>query len=88
MKTLIQVLTQHFEEGRPKGGQIFQFRADSDIFMYDEELAIKAIKKMIASKTLGWYGTYEYVSHELIFHEPVILDDNAFDFYYNELAKE
>ena len=76
--TLVRVIAQyHDENGKPKGGQEFTFRADSDIFMYAEKDALaKAIQSMIDIEMHNYGGKYTYVDHELVFHEPIELQSN------------
>lgn len=88
MKALVNVLTQYYNEnGRPKSGQTFQFRANSDIFLYDEEAAVQIIKKMIAEHDKEWAGHHEYISHEIVFFEPIQLDSNQFDKEYDAIVE-
>jgi hypothetical protein len=86
MNTLIRVFAQiHDNYGtsenphwKPKGGQEFTFRADSDHFLYaPEEVIAKAIQSMIDIDMAKYTGNkYTYVSHELVFHEPIELQSN------------
>ena len=75
MNTLVRVIAQYIDEnGKYKGGQEFIFRADSDIFMYaDQEVLEKAIQKLIDVEDEKWGGYHNYISHELVFHEPIEL---------------
>lgn len=76
-KTLIHIITQYLENGRPKGMVMFSVNADSDNFLYAEDQCILAIKTLLKEKCND-YVTYEYVSHELIFHGIEALDDTKF----------
>jgi len=75
MKTLIRVLAQYIDENRkPKGGQEFTFRADSDDISYAQDgVIIKTIQKLIDIEDEKWGGHHTYVSHELVFNEPIEL---------------
>jgi hypothetical protein len=82
MDTLISISAQYYEnyntsgEGapywKPKGGQLFTLRADSDFFFYDEETCVEAIKELL-ERTSNAHCRYEYIEHELIFSEPIEL---------------
>jgi len=87
MTTLIQVTAQveenyNFFEGgqhwKPKNGQMFTLRADSDDFCYDEENCVKVIQ-LLLDKQSNDHTRYTYISHELIFQEPIELDSSEFD---------
>jgi hypothetical protein len=75
MKTLVRVLAQFTDEnGKPKGGQEFTFRADGDDLMYAQEGVLeKTIQKLLDIEDEKWGGYHTYVSHELVFHEPIEL---------------
>ena len=77
MKTLIHIFTQYFENGKGKGTVMFSVNADTDNFMYAEDQCILAIKTLLKEKSND-YVTYEYLSHELIFHGVEALDDTKF----------
>ena len=81
MKTLVNIYTQVLENGKAKGGQIFQLRVLSDLFLYGEEQCVDAIKVMLAEQS-NEYVRYTYTDHELVFHEPIALDDNLFEEYF------
>jgi hypothetical protein len=91
--TLLQITAQYYENygahswdgqgecpqhWKPKGGQIFTLRVDSDSFMYAEEQCIKAIATLLEKQSNN-YERYTYVDHELVFSEPIVLDDAEFD---------
>ena len=92
MDTLISITAQYYEnyntsgEGaphwKPKGGQIFTLRADSDLFFYVEDRCVEAIKILLAKESNS-YCRYEYIEHELIFSEPVEL--KGFEDVFNNL---
>ena len=77
---------------KPKGLQLFQIRADSDCFMYAEPIAVAAIKSLLEEYTnthnpfaFREVHKFEYISHELIFSEPIELK-NFYDRFNTELA--
>lgn len=77
-KNLVQITTQYFENGKPKGLVMFSVRAEVDHFMYAEDDCISAIKNLLLKKSND-YVKYEYISHEIIFHEIEALNDDAFE---------
>jgi hypothetical protein len=96
-ETLVNISTQRYEnyndsgEGKPywkpKGEQIFTLRADSDCFFYGEDIAIAAIKSLLEEHSNDHFK-FMYVSHEVIFSEPIEL--KGFEHRYEtfvELAK-
>ena len=62
---------------KPKGSQMFTLRVDSDSFSYIEEQCIKALHKTLEKQSNDFYR-YTYLSHELIWQEPTILNDKEF----------
>lgn len=73
--TLCRVFTQYYDEnGKPKGSMEFQLRVDSDFIFYaDADVIALAFQKMIDANMQKYCGKYVYVSHELVFHEPMEL---------------
>jgi len=86
--TLVKVIAQYIDEdGKPKGGQEFSFYADSDHFMYTpQEVLAEAIQSMIDVEMKRYCGSYTYVSHELVFFEPIALQSD-FKFAISRAAK-
>jgi hypothetical protein len=85
--TLVQITAQSYEnkafyEGRdawkPTGEQIFKLYADSDDFFYAEDKCIQAIKQLLKEQSNSAFK-FMYVSHELIFHEPIELSTIDFE---------
>lgn len=85
-KTLVVITAQYYENygysdgsdfWKPKGGQEFHIYADSDDFFYGEQFCIQAIKEMLAEESNA-FARYEYLSHELIFSDPIKLDSEKF----------
>ena len=82
MDNLVQITTQYYENyndsgvgephWKPKGEQIFKMRADSDCFFYGEEIAIAAINSLLKEQSNS-HNKFEYISHEVIFSEPIEL---------------
>lgn len=96
MKTiLVQITAQYYENysdtdkpyWKPKMGQEFFLRADSDDFMYGLTECIAAIKKML-EKQSNSRCRYEYVSHELIFHESIELSTDEFEANLKEIYQQ
>ena len=86
--TLVKVIAQYIDEdGKPKGCQEFSFYGDSDHFMYTpEEVLAEAIQSMIDVEMKRYCGSYTYVSHELIFFEPIALQSD-FEVAINKAAE-
>ena len=92
MNTLLQITAQVHENygahdwnekggcpqsWRAKGGQMFTLRVDSDNFLYADTECIKAINTLLARQSND-YVRYTYTAHELIFQEPIALNDDQF----------
>jgi hypothetical protein len=88
MKNLVIITAQHEENygffndvvvdnWKPKGEQKFTLNIDTEIFMYAKEQAIAAIKTLLASQSNN-LDRYTYVSHELVFCEPIELSETDF----------
>lgn len=71
----VRVLAQYINEnGRPKGGREFEFKADSDDLLYMQDSVIaESIQSMIDTTMKNYLGTFTYISHELIFNEAIQL---------------
>lgn len=84
--SLVRITAQYYENygtaelpyWKPKGGQEFSLRADSDSFFYCTEECVKAIKKMLAARS-GEYVRYEYLEHEVVFDEPKAMSTEEFE---------
>lgn len=86
MKTLVQITAQYYENyalhnddyngvpsWKPKGGQVFTMRIDdTDNFFYYKEECVAVIKELLQEESNN-FCRYEYIEHEIIFHEPVEL---------------
>lgn len=74
--TQIQILTQVTQEGKHKGGFTFILDVDNDVlelaFLYAKENAIDVIKEFLV-KNSNSHIQYEYITHEIQFHQPVEL---------------
>jgi len=92
MNTLLNITAQYHENygahswdgqgecpqaWKPKGGQVFTLRVDSDSFMYAEAECLKAIATLLAKQS-NEYARYTYIEHELVFSEPIALDCDLF----------
>jgi hypothetical protein len=93
--SLVRITAQYYENygsaeaphWKPKGGQEFSLRADSDSFFYCEEECVKAIKKLLVVRSSD-YVRYEYLEHELVFEEPRELSSEAFEVALQEVYQE
>jgi hypothetical protein len=92
MKTLLLIYTQYEENygssesphWKPKGGQTFSLNVDADFFMYDEARCIDAIR-LILDKKYDSHNRYTYLSHELLFSGITPLNDEEFEYYFNQI---
>lgn len=96
MKVLVQITAQYYEnyayfEGgeswKPKGEQLFEMRVDDDYFLYNKEECVEAISKIL-EKQSNTACKFEYVSHELIFHEPVKIEEEHFESIIQDILKD
>tara|TARA_R110000868_G_scaffold311193_1_gene572280 strand:+ start:60 stop:356 length:297 start_codon:yes stop_codon:yes gene_type:complete len=91
-KLLIHITAQYSENRstsdiphwKQKGSQIFSLEADDEDFLYVKEQSIKAIGTLLAKHSNAMCN-FEYVSHEIIFHNIIALDA---DLFQTELTKE
>jgi hypothetical protein len=59
---------------KPKGGVDFIFPVDSDLLMYAPQGALEsALGRLVEAQSNG-YARYEYLSHEVKFGEPTIVE--------------
>lgn len=95
MKVLVQITAQCYENysyfnggesWKPKGGLIFEMRVDDDYFLYNKEECVEAIKKIL-EKQSNRAAKYEYVAHELIFHEPIKIEEEYFESIIQDILK-
>ena len=85
MKTLLRVIAQYIDEnGKPKGGREFMLTVNSDLFLYEKGECVEVVKEMLADFSKEWAGEYTYLSHELVFHEPILLNSNKFEILMKE----
>ena len=93
--SLVRITAQYYENygtaeapyWKPKGGQEFSLRADSDSFFYCQEECVKAIKMVLAAKS-GDYVRYEYLEHDLVFEEPKQLSSEDFEMALQKVHHE
>lgn len=93
MNTLLQITAQYHENygihnpnsqggvqwaWKPKGSQVFTLRVSSDMFCYAETECLRAIDALLVRQSND-YERYTYVAHELIFQEPIALNDAEFE---------
>jgi hypothetical protein len=96
MNVLVQITAQYYEnygfsEGKiywkPKGSLTYHLRADDDCFLYQPELSVEVIKEML-KKECNEAVKVEYLMHELIFHEPLELQEAEFDSLYTQFIEK
>ncbi len=59
---------------KPKGGVDFSFPVDSDLLMYAPQGALEsALGRLVEAQSNG-YARYEYLSHEVKFSEPKVVE--------------
>ncbi len=59
---------------KPKGGVDFSFPVDSDLLMYTPETQlVSALSRLVEAQSNG-YARYEYISHEVKFSEPKVVE--------------
>ena len=93
MKTLLQITAQYHENygahdwngqgecpqhWKAKGSVMFTLRVDSDSFLYVEDQCKLAIASLLAKQS-NHYERFTYLDHELVFHEPIALNDAEFE---------
>lgn len=84
--SLVRITAQYYENygsaqaphWKPKGGQEFTVRADSDSFFYCKEECVLAIKKMLKARSND-YCRYQYIDHDVVFDEPIPLSTEEFE---------
>lgn len=95
MKTLL-LITAQYEENygsseyphwKKKGGQTFSLNVDADLLMYEKERCINAIR-LILDKKYDSHNRYTYLSHELLFSGIETLNDEKFEYYFNQSQLE
>ncbi len=92
--TICQITAQYYENysdsatpyWKPKGSHLFTIMVDSDDFFYSEDVCIDAIKVLLEAES-NPLCKYEYVTHELIFSTPTVLDSYKFEQVFTEKAK-
>lgn len=85
-KTLCQITAQYYENygdsqnphWKAKGGQQFDVMVDADYFMYGSDVCIEVIQELLAKQSDS-HGKYEYLSYELVFFRPIVLDEKEFE---------
>lgn len=96
-KVKVRITAQNFENynffnggtpnWKPKGGRTFILESDSDLFFYDEDVCIDAIGKMLEEQSTS-IERFEYVSHEVIFHDEIELSSDRFEALFNKMAQD
>jgi hypothetical protein len=65
----VNVFTQLYENGKPKGGVTYTFVVDSDTIMYFERHVVDCVKNVLADLS-SEHSRVEYLSHEVEFLNP------------------
>lgn len=88
MNTQVRILAQYIDEnGKPKGGQEFITRMDSDTLFYANEMHLNIVfQRLIDTQMARYAGKYTYVEHEPIFYEPIALENAEAE--YDKLIEE
>ena len=92
--TICQITAQYYENysdsetphWKAKGSHLFTVMVDSDDFCYAEDVCISTIMDMLKSESDS-HQRFEYISHELIFSTPTLLDSYKFEQVFTEKAK-
>lgn len=95
LETLVRIEAQYFENygsaeaphWKPKGGQEFTIRIDSDILFYNKEGVESVIAHMLDDLSND-YVRYELISFEPVFSEPKQLDQSLFDTLYTTWCED
>lgn len=90
MDTLVRITAQYFENygtganphWKPKGGQEFSIRIDSDILFYNKE-GVESVLAHMLDRLSDDYVRYELISFEPVFSEPIKLDQDIFNVLYD-----
>jgi hypothetical protein len=90
LETLVRIDSQYYENygsaeapyWKPKGGQEFTIRIDSDILFYNKE-GVESVLAHMLDRLSGDYIRYELLSFEPVFSEPKELDPALFNALYD-----
>jgi hypothetical protein len=96
MKVLVQISAQYYENyayfnggqsWKPKGEQTFEMKVDDDWFLYHKEECVSAIKQILSNQSNS-ACKFEYVSHELVFCDPITISEEDFESVLEPILKE
>ncbi len=95
LETLVRIEAQYFENygtganphWKPKGGQEFTIRIDSDILFYNKE-GVESVLAHMLDTLSGDYVRYELISFEPVFSEPKQLDQALFNTLYDTWCED
>tara|TARA_R100000544_G_scaffold22169_1_gene11040 strand:+ start:941 stop:1204 length:264 start_codon:yes stop_codon:yes gene_type:complete len=73
MATKVRILAQYEENGKAKGGMEFEFKISDAHSMYCSNLE-EVFSEILRVTSESWAGDFTYISHELLFQEPIQLD--------------
>ena len=62
---------------KDKGVILFELIMDTDFLLYEKDDCIEVFKKMLAEKSND-YESFEYISYDVIWSKPYILDSDKF----------
>jgi hypothetical protein len=83
MKVTLRILAQYFENYsdtetphfKPKGTQYFEAKTDSELMLYVATTDIAKVCEEILNRHSNDIVKFIYVSHEVIFSEPIQLEE-------------
>ena len=73
MATKVRILAQYIENGKAKGGTEFEFNISDSHSMYCSNLE-EVFSEILRVTSESWAGDFTYISHELLFQEPIQLE--------------
>lgn len=82
----------YYEGGEPHwkatGGTSFIIEDfDADTIFYDRERAVEVMKMLVAAESTP-LEKFEYISHELTFAQPIVVQNDRFEELYAQIAGE
>jgi hypothetical protein len=70
---------------KPKGGVDFSFPVDSELVMYVRREFLENVLIKMVEKQSNEYSRYEYLSHEVKFSNPIVVEglERELDWFYD-----
>jgi hypothetical protein len=70
---------------KPKGGVDFSFPVDSELVMYVRREFLENVLIKMVEKQSNDYSRYEYLSHEVKFSNPIVVEglERELDWFYD-----